>query len=105
VPGRRLISTLIAAALLAAPGGALAQSAGDEQYQDPFGSDEPRQSAPPPGGAPAQSQPSQPGAESQPAQQEQGGSQLARTGFPVGLLAAGGALLLAAGLLLRRRLT
>jgi hypothetical protein len=105
VPGRPLISTLIAAALLAAPGGALAQSAGDEQYQDPFGSNESQQSAPPSGSAPAQSQPSQPGAESQPAQQEQGGSQLAHTGFPVGLLAAGGALLLAGGLLLRRHLT
>jgi LPXTG-motif cell wall-anchored protein len=114
VPGRRQVPTLIAAALLAAPGGALAQSAGDEQYQDPFGADEPaqsdqRQSAPQSGASPAQpgSQPapsgSQPAAEGQAGQQ--GVPELANTGSPVALLAAGGALLLAAGLLLRRRLS
>ena len=34
---RRLIATLAALDLLVAPAGALAQSAGDEQYADPFG--------------------------------------------------------------------
>jgi len=39
VPRRRL-AVLIAALALAAPGTAFAQSAGDEQYQDPFGDDQ-----------------------------------------------------------------
>ena len=34
---RRLVSLLVAAALLAGAPAALAQSAGDEQYSDPFG--------------------------------------------------------------------
>jgi LPXTG-motif cell wall-anchored protein len=34
---RRLVTLLIAASLLAVPSAALAQSAGDEQYSDPFG--------------------------------------------------------------------
>ena len=34
---RRLVSLLLAAALLAGAPAALAQSAGDEQYSDPFG--------------------------------------------------------------------
>ena len=41
-PMRRLL-TLLAALLLAFPGAAFAQGAGDDQYQDPFG-DEPVQS-------------------------------------------------------------
>ena len=41
---RRLTAALLAACLLAAPAAALAQSAGDEQYADPFGNvDEPSQ--------------------------------------------------------------
>jgi LPXTG-motif cell wall-anchored protein len=34
---KRLVTLLIAASLLAVPSAALAQSAGDEQYSDPFG--------------------------------------------------------------------
>jgi LPXTG-motif cell wall-anchored protein len=34
---RRLVTLLIAASLLALPSAAVAQSAGDEQYSDPFG--------------------------------------------------------------------
>jgi LPXTG-motif cell wall-anchored protein len=43
VPRRRL-AVLIAALALAAPGTAFAQSAGDEQYQDPFAGDDQSQS-------------------------------------------------------------
>ena len=59
---RRLIATLAALALLVAPAGALAQSAGDEQYADPFGdAEQPTQDqggsngspAPDPGSGPA----------------------------------------------------
>ncbi len=41
---RRRLAVLIAALALAAPGTALAQSAGDEQYQDPFAGDDQSQS-------------------------------------------------------------
>ena len=53
---------LIIAALLcalAAPAAALAQGAGDEQYQDPFG-DEQSQEEPAPTATPAPAQPAQP---------------------------------------------
>jgi LPXTG-motif cell wall-anchored protein len=38
VPPARVIATLLAALALAAPATAFAQGAGDDQYQDPFGS-------------------------------------------------------------------
>ena len=51
---RRLIAALLAGALLAAPAGALAQSAGDEQYADPFGDvEQPSQNQGGSNGAPA----------------------------------------------------
>jgi len=110
-------SLLCIAALLcalAAPSAALAQGAGDEQYQDPFG-DEQSQSEPTPTAtatpAPAQSAPSAPAAtatpsaaqapqapQAQPSQQPQ----LPRTGVDAGWIALAGAVLLAAGLALRR---
>jgi LPXTG-motif cell wall-anchored protein len=37
---RRRVAALITAAVLALPASAWAQSAGDEQYQDPFGDDQ-----------------------------------------------------------------
>jgi 2-oxoglutarate dehydrogenase E2 component (dihydrolipoamide succinyltransferase) len=108
-------SLLIIAALLcalAAPSAALAQGAGDEQYQDPFGDEqsEPTPTATP---APAQPAPSQaapaptatPGPSQAPAQAApaQSGEQLPRTGADAGRLALAGALLLLSGLALRRR--
>ena len=105
-------SMLCIAALLcalAAPSAALAQGAGDEQYQDPFGDEQtqpeptatpaPAQSAPAPTATPSapQAAPAQPG----PAQTPAG--QLPRTGADAGWLALAGAVLLAAGIALRRR--
>ncbi len=109
-------SLLIIAALLcalAAPSAALAQGAGDEQYQDPFG-DEQSQSDPTPTATPAPAQPAPaqpapaqpapapapaPGPGPAPASQAE---QLPRTGADAAWLALAGAVLLAAGLALRR---
>jgi len=113
-------SLLCIAALLcalAAPTAALAQGAGDEQYQDPFGDDqsqaEPTPTATP---APAQPAPAQPvpsqaapaptatpdaaqaPAEAAPAPPQQ----LPLTGVDAGWIALAGAVLLASGLALRR---
>ena len=107
-------SLLIIAALLcvlAAPSAALAQGAGDEQYQDPFG-DEQSQSEPTPTAtpapAPAQPAPAHP-APAQPAPapapapaQASQAEQLPRTGVGAGWIALAGIVLLAAGIALRR---
>ena len=109
-------SLLIIAALLcalAAPSAALAQGAGDEQYQDPFGDEQSQQEpAPTATPAPAQPAPAQP-APAQPAPaapapapapvQAAPSEQLPRTGADAGWLALAGAALLAAGIALRRR--
>ena len=115
-------AVLIAALLLASPGAAWAQSAGDEQYEDPFG-DEPGQSG---GGGssgggessddgsssssgtvqpsePEAAAPAEPAAPATTAQAPDGGEELARTGADAGAIALAGALLLATGLALRRR--
>ncbi len=104
---RRLTAALAAMALLAAPAGALAQSAGDEQYSDPFGDvGEPSQDqgtsngSPAPAGEPA-GEPA--AAESQAAADPGNESALPRTGFPAALSALLGALLLGAGVSMRRR--
>jgi hypothetical protein len=109
---RRLVTLLIAAFVLALPSQALAQSAGDEQYADPFGQVEqpnggqgqqgeaPGQSAPAPA-APAQTTP----ADQSVASQETAAPTLPRTGLPALLLAGTGALLLGAGTTLRRRVS
>jgi LPXTG-motif cell wall-anchored protein len=106
-------SLLIIAALLCAlsvPSAALAQGAGDEQYQDPFG-EEQSQSEPTPTATPtpAQPAPAQPPAQPAPtpapapapAQASQT-EQLPRTGADAGWLALAGIVLLAAGIVLRR---
>jgi LPXTG-motif cell wall-anchored protein len=109
-------SMLCIAALLcalAAPSAALAQGAGDEQYEDPFG-DEQSQSEPTPTAtpAPAQPAPSQsapaptaaPSAAQAPTQAAPAASQeLPRTGVDAGWIALAGGVLLAAGIALRRR--
>jgi LPXTG-motif cell wall-anchored protein len=96
---------------LAAPSAAFAQGAGDEQYQDPFG-DEQAQSDPAPTAtatpAPAQSAPSAPAPTAAPSvaqapTQAAPPEQLPRTGADAGAHALAGLVLLAAGLVLRRR--
>ena len=118
---RRLVTLLLAASMLVLPSAALAQSAGDEQYADPFGPvEEPNRSqgeptqapeatqepapaqTPAPAPAPAQGGDTGAAAETQVAQQTDAPT-LPATGLPVGLLAGTGALLLAAGTTLRRR--
>jgi LPXTG-motif cell wall-anchored protein len=100
-----------AAVLVITPATALAQGAGDDQYSDPFGSEQnqatptatPRAPAPAATAAPAQATPppSRPGPAATPAPS---GPQLPYTGADDWLTAAGGALLLGAGLTLRARL-
>jgi hypothetical protein len=110
---RRLVTLLLAASMLVLPSAALAQSAGDEQYADPFGqveepnrsqgeptqAPEPTQEAAP---APAPAEPTASGEEAVVSQQADSPT-LPVTGLPAGLLAGTGALLLAAGTTLRRR--
>ncbi len=108
---RFLLCIAALACALAAPSAALAQGAGDEQYQDPFG-DEQSEPAPTATPAPAQA-PSAPAPTATPsptaAQAPQQAApapsptqQLPRTGVDAGLIALAGAVLLAAGLALRR---
>jgi hypothetical protein len=104
---RSLIAAFAALALLAAPAGALAQSAGDEQYADPFGDvNEPTQDQGTANGSPApatQAQaPATESASASAADQGSGGS-LPHTGFPAALSALLGALLVCAGATVRRR--
>jgi hypothetical protein len=106
---RRLVTLLLAAFLLAVPSAALAQSAGDEQYADPFGEvEEPSESqgeptqAPEPAPAPAPVEPTASGEQAVVSQQADAPT-LPATGLPAGLLAGTGALLLAGGTTLRRR--
>jgi len=111
----RRIATLACAALLALPGAALAGGAGDDQYEDPFAeegapSEQPaqtqqREQAPAP--APAEPEPAGDAGVATP-EVEPGGARsaaptLPRTGADAGLLAAGGAALVLAGVALRRR--
>jgi len=101
--------SLSVAAVLCAllPAGAAAQSAGDEQYQDPF-QDESAQEAPaaPPASTPAPAAPpvQAPGSEAPatatPAPQA-AAAQLPRTGAETWLLALAGLALLSAGVALR----
>jgi LPXTG-motif cell wall-anchored protein len=109
MPVRSLLSCLACALLLALPAAALAQGAGDEQYNDPFGDEQeqpeptptptpvPAAPPPPPPAAPAQVTPA-------PAAPGPAAPQLPRTGVDAGLVALAGALLLGGGLALRVRL-
>jgi LPXTG-motif cell wall-anchored protein len=108
---RRRLAALTAALVLAVPGAAFAQSAGDEQYEDPFGGDQeqpeptPEPTAAPDsssdtGGETAQAAPAPaPTAPEATAAQ----AQLPRTGADAGLLALSGVVLLGSGLALRVR--
>jgi LPXTG-motif cell wall-anchored protein len=118
---RRRLAAFAAAGLLAAPAPALGQSAGDEQYQDPFAGqgqeepasnpDEPVQDdggggtvpvAPEPAPAETGQEPAPATAESAPAPAAQ--PQLPATGAETGALLLAGAILLAGGVALRLRL-
>ena len=110
---RRLVTLLAALFLLALPPAALAQSAGDEQYADPFGEvEEPSGSQgepepapePEPEPAPAQSEDSLGVSEPEIVEQTNAPT-LPATGLPAGLVAGAGALLLAGGTTLRRRVS
>jgi hypothetical protein len=106
---RRLIAALLAAALLAAPAAALAQSAGDEQYADPFGEvKEPSQEN---GGSTGSGTPGTDTPVAAPAAGAQdgagsdsrsGSATLPHTGFPAALTAILGTLLLTIGASARR---
>ena len=105
---RRLLALFLALSMLALPSAAAAQSAGDEQYADPFGQTEQpngsqEQPAPEPQPAPAPAAPTAAPAEQAVASQQTQAPTLPATGVPVHLLASTGALLLASGALLRRR--
>jgi hypothetical protein len=108
---RRLLTVLAALSVLALPPAALAQSAGDEQYADPFGQvEEPSGSQ----GQPAETPEAAPAPAQTVTQTDELGTSepeivpaaaptLPATGFPAGLVAGAGALLLASGTTLRRR--
>lgn len=113
---RRTIATVVAClAVLALPGAAVAQSAGDEQYVDPFGETEqpPAQERAQQGGgsdgSSGQGQ-SAPAVEAQPETQPsqaapapQAGGTLPRTGLAIVPIAVAGYALLLGGFALRRR--
>jgi LPXTG-motif cell wall-anchored protein len=119
---RAAVALLTLAAALATVPSAGAQTPGDEQYTDPFGSDgsssatptptptpaaPPATTPPPSAAAPAAAPPAAPAASSaQAAPAAQAQPQLPYTGSPVGaaVLAAAGGVLLAGGLTLRVRL-
>jgi hypothetical protein len=111
---QRLLVATVALALLVLPAGALAQSAGDDQYTDPFapaeepqgggGSDPEPTEAPTPAPAPAPpEEPAVEGAQESQAPAVEPAPTLPRSGFPAGAAAGTGALLVAAGAALRRR--
>lgn len=104
----RLLAALAVVVVLALPVAALAGSAGDNQYSDPFGNSSPTQTqtttTP---SAPAPSQPvATPTASTQPTATTASGSsgQLPRTGLDLRVVGGAGVLLIAGGLLLRRKL-
>jgi LPXTG-motif cell wall-anchored protein len=112
-----MLAALVAALALAVPAPALAQSAGDDQYQDPFGGDSGESATPTPTPAapsattpapatPAPAAPAPSASASQaPAPAAQPAAELPYTGSPAdaGLLAGAGVLLLAGGIGLRMR--
>jgi hypothetical protein len=104
---RRLVTVILAASTFVLPSAALAQSAGDEQYSDPFGQTGDQggsdgQEAQPPEAEPAPA-PAVPAEEAVASQETAAPTPaLPATGLPAALLAGSGALLLAGGTTLRR---
>lgn len=106
--GSRPLVSLAVAVAIAAPSAALADSAGNNQYSDPFGgSTAPTQTAPAPTqtapSTPAPTSTAQPTAAASPAATDPAGD-LPRTGLDLRLLAGAGVALVAGGALLRRAL-
>jgi hypothetical protein len=112
---RRSLAVLTASFVLTTPAVALAQSAGDDQYQDPFGGGSgssatptPTPTAPssPPPATPAPSTAAPSATTAESAASAGSPSQLPYTGAPVeaAVLAVAGALLAAGGITLRVRL-
>ncbi len=102
---RRLVTVILAAFMLVLPSAALAQSAGDEQYADPFGQTGDQggsdgQQAQAPEAEPTQSDDAL--GQSEPEIAQAAAPTLPATGLPAALLAGSGALLLAGGTTLRR---
>jgi hypothetical protein len=110
---KQLLALLLAVSLLAVPSAALAQSAGDEQYEDPFGEVQDPDGtqgdpAPAPDEAPAPATPAEtPAAPAEQAvtAQDTAAPTLPATGLPAFLLASAGSILLAGGAALRRRVS
>jgi hypothetical protein len=109
---RGIAALILAVALLGAPAAALAQSAGDEQYTDPFaGQDQaPPEEQQQPAAPPAEPSPGGNGdAEAAPAEDagtaaaQPASPTLPRTGAPVLLLAVAGYALLLGGFAIRRQ--
>jgi hypothetical protein len=105
---RSLVACLLAAVTLAFPAAAAGQSAGDDQYSDPFGGGQEEQGD---GGAatpaPAPAEPAQTGGGGEPAEaaeRPEGRDRLPYTGVDALPLAGAGLLLLGAGVALRVRL-
>jgi hypothetical protein len=107
------VALLLVVFVLGLPSLAAAQNAGDEQYADPFGqTEEPNTSqeqpapdpAPEPAPEPAAPAPT-PAEEEVAAAQETAAPTLPATGLPAHLLAGAGALLLASGAAMRRRIS
>ncbi len=113
MPRPRRIAALAVAALLAAPGAAGAQNAGDDQYQDPFAGEEQEQTQQPeqepaaPAQEPAAPEAQAPPADAAPAAPAQAPAgqpaQLPYTGSDAAVLLAAGTVLLAGGVALRLR--
>jgi hypothetical protein len=111
---RRIVALFLAMSMLALPAAATAQSAGDEQYADPFeqtdqpgGSQEQPAPEPQPAPAPAPAAPAAPAApeEQVVASQQADAPTLPATGLPALPVAGAGALLFAGGAALRRRVS
>jgi hypothetical protein len=116
-PKMILLALLLALSVMALPATALAQSAGDKQYADPFGGTQKKPQKQPSSSSPSQTDnqtaQSNPGTDPTPptaapaakgSSSSSKGSQLPMTGLPTGLLAALGMLMLIAGYFLRSRL-
>jgi uncharacterized membrane protein len=109
MPRSRRLVMLACALALASPASAVAQSAGDEQYEDPF-APETGQPAPEETPAPApvpaaggESSAAAPAPTAEPAPTATAAQQLPYTGADAGLLLAGSVVLLAGGVALRLR--
>jgi hypothetical protein len=114
VPKRRLTAALGVAAVLAFPAASLADSAGDNQYQDPFSNvpsqpkkkssttTTPATPAPTPAPSTSPAATATPTATTATPSSTSSARELPRTGFPLWPAAAVGAALIAAGLGLRR---